>query len=251
MSRNHSGVILGPRPPIENETVAPRALDPRTEDRVARLLDDVSERLGQRPQVRQISTCATFRGCRRRLKYDEIRAREYLTEDEIENLLTAAHGRRHGHRDRTMILVATRHGLRASELADLKWEQINFNRGHLLVRRVKKGTPSVHPIPGRELRWLRQLKREQRPETPYVFVSERGSPFTIQGIGKMVREVGRATGMPFPIHPHMLRHSCGHKLGNDGQATHAIQQYLGHNNIQHTARYTRGAVAQFKHFWRD
>jgi hypothetical protein len=44
--------------------------------------------------------------------------------------------------------------------------------------------------------------------------------------------------MPFPIHPHMLRHACGFKLANDGHDTRALQHYLGHKNIQHTVRYT-------------
>ena len=44
--------------------------------------------------------------------------------------------------------------------------------------------------------------------------------------------------MPFPLHPHMLRHACGYKLANDGHDTRALQQYLGHKNIQHTVRYT-------------
>jgi len=79
----------------------------------------------------------------------------------------------HGHRDATMILVAYRHGLRASELCDLQWHQIELSEGRLHVRRVKNGTPSVHPICGDEMRALRKLRREN-PTDAYVFVSERG-----------------------------------------------------------------------------
>jgi site-specific recombinase XerD len=56
--------------------------------------------------------------------------------------------------------------------------------------------------------------------------------------------------MPFPIHPHMLRHACGFKLANDGHDTRALQHYLGHRNIQHTVRYTEMAPDRFKDFWR-
>jgi integrase len=78
---------------------------------------------------------------------------------------------RHGHRDATMILVAYRHGLRATELCDLQWHQIELDQGRLHVRRAKRGTPSVHPIRGDEIRALRRLRREHVSEA-YVFISE-------------------------------------------------------------------------------
>src|SRR5262245_16801963 len=78
-----------------------------------------------------------------------VRTREYLTGREIEHLMTAARkGSRWGHRDATMILVAYRHGLRASELCDLRWSQVELSTGRLHVRRAKNGSPSVHPLQG-------------------------------------------------------------------------------------------------------
>ena len=82
----------------------------------------------------------------------ELRTREYLTEAEIERVMEAAKSNRHGHRDATMVLLAYRHGLRASELVDLRWEQVDFAAASLHVRRAKRGTPSTHPILGDELR---------------------------------------------------------------------------------------------------
>src|SRR5262245_60425012 len=83
--------------------------------------------------------------------------RRYLTEREVEKLMdTARKVSRHGHRDATMILVAYRHGLRASEVCDLQWHQIELDQGRLHVRRAKRGTPSVHPIRGDEIRGLAQ-----------------------------------------------------------------------------------------------
>ena len=111
----------------------------------------------------------------------ELRTREYLTDAEVGRLSEAAKTNRYGHRDATMILVAYRHGFRASELVDLRWDQIDFDRGTLAVRRVKKGSPATHPILGDELRALRRLQREQEPKSPFVFTSERGSPFTTAG----------------------------------------------------------------------
>ena len=71
----------------------------------------------------------------------KLRTREYLTEVEVERLMNAARKNRWGHRDATTVLVAYRHGLRASELVDLHWDQIEFTSGTLHVRRVKRGTP--------------------------------------------------------------------------------------------------------------
>jgi integrase len=97
----------------------------------------------------------------RRRRNGELRTREYLTEAEVERLMETAKDNRWGHRDATMIFVAYRHGLRAAELVDLRWDQIEFKTGNLHVRRVKQGTPSTHPILGDELRALRRLQREQ------------------------------------------------------------------------------------------
>src|SRR3974390_1048737 len=76
----------------------------------------------------------------------DLRTREYLTEAEVERLITSAKGNRWGQRDSTMVLVAYRHGLRASELVDLRWDQVEFKTATLHVRRAKGGTPSSHPI---------------------------------------------------------------------------------------------------------
>jgi hypothetical protein len=80
---------------------------------------------------------------------------------------------------------------------------------------------------GTEIRSLRRLKRES-PESPFVFVSELGSPFTTAGFRKMVARLGVAAKFKSPVHPHMLRHACGFKLANNGVDTRALQHYLGH-----------------------
>jgi integrase len=186
----------------------------------------------------------------RRLPNADLRTREYLTDAEVERLQKAAGNNRWGHRDATMILVAYRHGFRASELVDLQWSQIDFNHGALAVRRVKRGTPATHPIRGDEMRALRRLQREQEPKSPFVFTSERGSPFTTAGFARLVERAGEAAKLGFKAHPHMLRHACGFALANKGHDTRALQAYLGHRNIQHTVRYTELAPDRFKDFWR-
>jgi integrase len=80
------------------------------------------------------------------------RSREYLTEREVERLIEAAKQNRSGHRDATAILVAYRHGLRASEVVVLRWDDIGLPTGRLHVCRAKGGDASVHPISARESR---------------------------------------------------------------------------------------------------
>lgn len=185
-----------------------------------------------------------------RRKNTELRTREYLTDDEVQSLIDVAKANRYGHRDATMVLVAYRHGFRASELTDLRWDQIQFSSANLHVRRVKQGTPSTHPLLGDELRALRKLQREQYPKSPFVFTSERGSPFTTAGFARMIERAGHGAGLTFKAHPHMLRHACGYALANRGHDTRALQAYLGHKNIQHTVRYTELSPTRFKDFWR-
>ena len=167
----------------------------------------------------------------------ELRTREHLTPTEVERLIEAAKANRQGHRDATMILLAFRHGLRASELVDLRWDQVDFNQAVLHVRRVKNGTPATHPLTGRQLRALRKLQREA-PESPFVFVSERGAPFSVSGFRRMIERATEAAGLEIKAHPHMLRHACGYALANQGTDTRTLQAYLGHRNISNTVRYT-------------
>src|SRR5262245_49932444 len=161
---------------------------------------------------------------RGRLPNNHYRTREYLTEREVERLMKAAADNRYGHRDATMILLAFRHGLRASELCSLRWEQVDLTHGRLHVHRLKNGMPSVHPLTGTELRALRRLQREQEPGR-YVFMSERSAPMTAVAFRRMLTRLGQSARMPFGIHPHMSRHST---VGQPGVDPRSLQHYLGH-----------------------
>lgn len=180
-----------------------------------------------------------------------LRSREYLTGAEVGRLMEAAKRNRYGQRDATVVLVAYRHGLRAAELVDLRWDQIDFQTATLAIRRVKKGTPATHPILGDELRALRRLQREQEPKSSFVFTTERNAPFTTAGFARLVERAGKRAELGFKAHPHMLRHACGYALANKGHDTRALQAYLGHKNIQHTVKYTELSPTRFKDFWRE
>jgi type 1 fimbriae regulatory protein FimB/type 1 fimbriae regulatory protein FimE len=176
------------------------------------------------------------------------REREYLTKNEVHQLIDAAKRiGRYGKRDALMILLSYRHGFRVSELVALQWHQIDLETGKMHVNRSKKGDSSVHLLQGDEIRSLRELKRTS-PESPFVFVSERLAPFTTRAIHKIVSKAGVAARFPFTVHCHMLRHACGYQLANSGQDTRAIQAYLGHKNINHTVKYTALCSDRFKDF---
>jgi type 1 fimbriae regulatory protein FimB/type 1 fimbriae regulatory protein FimE len=174
------------------------------------------------------------------------RTREHLVEAEVARLIEAAHSNRDGRRDACMILTAYRHGLRASEICDLRWPQVDFESATMHVNRLKHGRAATHPILPDELAALRRLPQV----SPYVFVSERGTPFTPAGFGWLIKRAGRKAALSFSVHAHMLRHACGFKLANDGHDTRAIQSYIGHRNIEHTVRYCELAPNRFKNFWR-
>jgi integrase len=177
--------------------------------------------------------------------------RDYLRPDEVEAMVQAARkSGRHRVRDAAIILLMFRHGLRTAELVALRWQQVDLKAGYLDVHRVKRGHDAKHPLRGPQLRLLRELQRTY-PDSPYVFVSERKAPLSPRSIRAIVARAGELAGLPFVPHPHQLRHACGYYLAAHGHDTRAIQDYLGHKNIQHTVRYTAMAPHRFETFWTD
>src|SRR5258708_27728241 len=113
------------------------------------------------------------------------------------------------------------------------------------------GSPAPIPLQGDELRALRRLQRESVP-SPFVFVSESGTPFTTAGFARMIERAARpGLGLELKAHPHMLRHACGYALANKGHDTRAIHAWLGHRSITSTAVYTALAPNRFRDFWRE
>ena len=181
-----------------------------------------------------------------RKRNDELRnGRKYLTPPEIDRILKVAKKGRHGTRDALMIRMGYLHGLRVTELVDLRWDQIDFDQGLVEVQRLKNGTASMQPLSGLELRALRQVKRDY-PLSPFVFQSERGGPISAAGFRKLFARLGEKAELPWPINPHMLRHSTGYALVNKGDDTRSIQGFLGHKNIRPTQGYTALSAKRFQ-----
>jgi integrase len=140
-------------------------------------------------------------------------------------------------------IAAFRHGLRATELVDLRWDQVDFNHGVLHVRRAKAGTPASHPLTGRELRALRRLQRETGRST-HLFMSERKAPISIDGYQKMIERTSIRAKLGFQVHAHMLRHACGYKLANGHryQDDPGLPRPQGHSAYRAVHRALAGAV---------
>ncbi len=182
-----------------------------------------------------------------------VRSREHLTPPEVERLIRAAAKiGRYGKRDAALILVMYRHGLRVTEAIELYRADLDLDaRAKIMhVRRLKGGTPATHPVSGPLVRALRPVLAAF-PDSQRVFVTERGGPLSPSAVRRIVKRAGALAGLKFPVHPHMLRHSCGYYLANKGVDTRTIQAYLGHKNIQHTVRYTELSANRFKDFWTD
>lgn len=171
----------------------------------------------------------------------------------MQQFLAAARKGTHGVRDYCLALLTFRHGFRVSEVIDLRLVEVDLQTARIQARRLKGSLSTEHPIEGDELRairaWLREREKTKFSDSPYLFVGERG-PFTRHAINYLFAEIGRRARLPFKVRPHMLRHSCGYYLANKGFDTRLIQDYLGHQNIQHTVRYTRTAARRFEGLWR-
>lgn len=179
--------------------------------------------------------------------------RKHLTQIEVERLILATKGGRNEARDRCLLLLMFRHGLRVSEACSLKLSQVDIDSRVLHVARLKKGLSTTHPLRTDEIRaikyWLSERAR-MKPDCDVFFVSQRRKELNRRSVWFAIKHYGEIAGLPLDAHPHMLRHACGFALADQGADTRLIQDYLGHRNIQHTVRYTATNPARFEKLWR-
>ena len=166
--------------------------------------------------------------------------RKYLSPDEARRVIEAA-GKvgRQPNRDKLLLTMLFRHGLRLSEAIDLRWSDFDLESKQrtLFVRRLKGGEDSVHTL---EPDTVRTLKRHQeQSDGNYVFRSEQGRTVVPPDCAGHRRSCWHG-GWPkrFKVHPHQLRHACGFALAEEGTDTRLIQDYLGHRSIANTVVYT-------------
>jgi len=171
-------------------------------------------------------------------KRPKVQGRKYLRPEEARRLIEAAGKRgRYSFRDKILVRLVYRHGLRASEAVGMRWAQVDLDQGVIHVARVKGSNDSTHSLDRDELRDLRKLRHQVAGL--YVFETERGGPMSVDVLQYIVREAGRVARLDVEAHPHMLRHAAGYTLANEGVDTRLIQDFLGHADIRHTAHYTK------------
>jgi integrase len=165
--------------------------------------------------------------------------RKYLSPDEARRVIEAASKvGRQPERDKLLLTMLYRHGLRLSEATDLRWSDFDLDgRPRVLnVRRLKGSKDAVHTLEPDTVRMLKRAKATS--DGNYVFRSERGGPLSDSIVQVIVARAGETAGLPFRVHPHHLRHACGFMLAEEGTDTRLIQSYLGHRSIANTVIYT-------------
>ncbi len=193
--------------------------------------------------------------------------RKHLTTLEVDRLLAATkESLRTGLRDRCLILLMFRHGLRVTEACAMRMDQVDLESKILQVQRLKGGLSTTQPLRTEEIRllkgwmaererWLRQWRKKEGGtgaalDRHALFLSARGTALSRKTFWALLRRYGELAGLALPPHPHMLRHACGFALADQGADTRLIQNYLGHRNIQHTVRYTATNPVRFEKLWR-
>jgi type 1 fimbriae regulatory protein FimB len=208
-----------------------------------------------RAGARQANTLRIVQSDKRKAHHSRNRLKEYLTDPEMEVLLNAAKEGRHGVRDHCLVLLTWRHGLRVSELVGLTLVDLDLTARQLQVRRLKGSTGTHHDLLPDEVKavkaWLKIRGRPVGASPLALFLTERGEPFTRYGINYLIKVMGIRAGFPFPCYPHMLRHSCGFHLGDQGRDAFRVAGYLGHKNVQNSQRYVHTSAAQFRGIWGD
>ena len=200
-----------------------------------------------------MKTPAPRKSARKRTTARREAGRSHLTGLEGGRLMAATRGTRNEARDRCLLLLMFRHGLRVSEACRLTLDQVNVQSRMLHIVRLKNGLSTTQPLRGDELKaigaWLKQRAR-MKPAGKTFFISEQRKPLHRSTVNLILDTCSRAAALPFSANPHMLRHACGFALADQGADTRVIQDYLGHRNIQHTVRYTAANPARFEKLWR-
>ena len=167
----------------------------------------------------------------------------FLTQNELKALLDGASKR--GIRDYCMILLAYRHGLRASEICNITMENIDLEAGNIRCQRGKGSISNWQQLSKDEVKAVSSwLKKRPKSPVPYLFISRRGKAVSRSQFFRIFQSIAKRAGLsPEKCHPHILKHSVGTHLANAGMPVQVIQSRLGHRNIQNTMKYLQVSSA--------
>jgi type 1 fimbriae regulatory protein FimB len=168
----------------------------------------------------------------------------FLSPEEVLAVLKTARAR--SIRDWAMVLLAYRHGLRASEVCGLKLSDVNLKDQTIRVARLKGSMLTMQPlVPHRgqplldELTALRTwLKGRPADGSDYLFTSQKGGKLDRTQFFRVFRAVAKAAGLPSEKrHPHVLKHTLASHLVAGNVNLALIKQALGHRSITSTMQY--------------
>src|ERR1041384_2451946 len=175
-----------------------------------------------------------------RMRNADRRPREHLSRDEVMVLIKVARANRNGARDAAAIWIAFNHGLRVSELCDLRWSDIAWQERRIMVRRLKGSQSGEHPLTEQDKRFLGPFR------VPGLRPSDRVFGVEPAAFRRMLYRLKLPPALDaLKVHPHMLRHACGFDLVGraDLQARAA---FLGHKRLENTVRYSKLDPGQFE-----
>ena len=168
-----------------------------------------------------------------------------LTMDEVKKVLKVAS---ESPRNHAMILLAFRHGMRASEVCGLRLGDVDTKAHEVVIRRLKQSLKTTQPMcdePGHPLlserrvlrTWLTERAKRHHSDD-YVFTSQKGGKLDRTAFWKMFRDVAERAGLPKDKrHPHCLKHALGFSLVAANVNLASVRIALGHKNISSTVVY--------------
>lgn len=177
---------------------------------------------------------------------------DFFFEKEIDALLTANEKRtdKLKDRDQALLMLMFASGLRASEVVNLTFNQVDFD--NRIMKVSGKGNkdrlvPFTNSAKEAMLNYINGLRKDLlKEDTKYIFLNSQGNKMTVRGLEYILDEIEAKTGLYGKIHPHMLRHSFATKMLNRGADLRTIQELLGHSSIETTSIYTHVAYENMK-----
>ncbi len=168
----------------------------------------------------------------------------HLEPVEVLSVLKAAKAK--GAREFAMIVVAYKHGMRASEVCNLRLDDVDLKNGCIVVDRLKGSLRTTQAVAGHrgeplldELKALREWLRERPNDgSDFLFTSQKGGRLDRSQFFRVFRSVAAAAGLPLEKqHPHVLKHSLASHLVEANTNLALVKQQLGHKSINSTLRY--------------
>jgi len=173
----------------------------------------------------------------------------YLTQDEVARLLQVA--KRHSLRDYAILLLTYRHGLRASEIGQLRRDNLDLERQAIQIDRLKGSYGGRHLMKPDEVKALRAYLRARRDDSPVLFLSKKKGPIERTGLHRMMKKYGEAAKIPAKrCHFHALKHSIATHMLEAGFEIMEVRDHLGHANIQNTTIYAQVTSKKREEFQR-